>query len=230
MNSPALAKGSTLYDELVRELGIDVAMDRESCEHLASLAPLSHPGDAFSAFTPGKAFAVIGPDDPQLGHPKVRSCKYVMVADSAISVYFHDSGGIPDIIVSDMDGDMRLILDCISRGSTGIIHAHGDNIPLVRKYSQLFRGTVVGSCQVTEHPSIILAPGGFTDGDRAAYLADYLGASEIVLTGFSFNKPVDKPDSDQSRKRVKLKWARIYLDVLARRRGHELSDGEIIRI
>jgi uncharacterized Rossmann fold enzyme len=219
-----------LYADLVKELGIDVSRDIEACVTLASMGNLSSPEKAFSAVHRGSDFAVIGPDDPRMDIPEVAGCRYVMVADSAITVYLMRSGRIPDFIVTDLDGNMAQILECNARGTNAIIHAHGDNIPLVKRYLPLFRGTVVGSCQVVEHPAGIIAPGGFTDGDRAAYIANMLGASSILLTGFSFISPVYKQGSDPSRKGTKLKWAQRYLQDLAMIRGNEMISGPLFRI
>jgi uncharacterized Rossmann fold enzyme len=59
--------------------------------------------------------------------------------------------------------------------------------------------------------------GGFTDGDRAAYLADHLGATEIRTVGFDFDRPNPK-DQPTDVKLRKLAWARRLLEDLGRRR------------
>ena len=61
-------------------------------------------------------------------------------------------------------------------------------------------------------------PGGFTDGDRAAFLADARGADRLVFVGWDF----DDPDVDPL-KRQKLEWAERLLRWLERRRGERFD-------
>jgi hypothetical protein len=42
--------------------------------------------------------------------------------------------------------------------------------------------------------------GGFTDGDRAAYLAYAMGAREIAISGFYPDVPIKRRDSVKARK------------------------------
>jgi len=65
-------------------------------------------------------------------------------------------------------------------------------------------------------PCGLLNVGGFTDGDRGAYLAEELGARRILLWGFD-QRAVDAPDeAARERKRRKLQWAERLLEELAR--------------
>ena len=56
--------------------------------------------------------------------------------------------------------------------------------------------------------------GGFTDGDRAAFLADELGAADLRFVGWDFDDPAVGPE-----KARKLRWAERLLHLLERRRG-----------
>ncbi|MFC6736148.1 hypothetical protein ACFQEQ_07845, partial [Halolamina salina] len=56
--------------------------------------------------------------------------------------------------------------------------------------------------------------GGFTDGDRDAFLADALGAGELRFVGWQF----DDPDVGELKAR-KLHWAERLLYWLETRRG-----------
>ena len=60
--------------------------------------------------------------------------------------------------------------------------------------------------------------GGFTDGDRAAFLADHCGADRLVFPGWDF----DDPDVDGMKAR-KLDWAERLLRLLERRRGERFD-------
>ncbi len=113
----------------------------------------------------------------------------LITADGATTALL-DVDIIPDIVVTDLDGrisDLKLAND---RGAFMVVHAHGDNINRLSSYVPLF-SRILGTCQ-TEPLDIIYNFGGFTDGDRAAFLAEKLGAKEIILVGFDFGKTVGK--------------------------------------
>jgi len=120
---------------------------------------------------------------------------------------------VPDIIVTDLDGDIKAQLELNQRGSIAVIHAHGDNIPEIEKWVPHFTGKVMGTTQ-SEPLHNVHNFGGFTDGDRAVFLADHFGAKEIRLLGFDFDNPVPKPGVDPEIKRRKLAWARKLIDMV----------------
>ena len=73
--------------------------------------------------------------------------------------------------------------------------------------------------------------GGFSDGDRSAFLADYLGARHITLLGFDFNNVNIKPYYDSTaiiRKKIKLEWAKYLLGCLSKLRGTSMHYGDVI--
>ncbi len=151
-----------------------------------------------------------------------------IVADSAIKVYFKQRGP-PDYIVSDLDGDINLIEKSKEEGSKLIVHAHGDNTEKIMKYTRLLDAEVIGT---TQNIPLINIPNffGFTDGDRSAFIAHYLGARNIYLIGFDFDHPSFKEGSDLLRKQKKLKWAKYLLEILAKERNSSLGRSEIMRI
>ncbi|EQD80265.1 hypothetical protein B1A_01068 [mine drainage metagenome] len=61
---------------------------------------------------------------------------------------------------------------------------------------------------------------GFTDGDRSAYIADYLGALSIELIDFDFLRQNGK--SWNRNKEIKLKIARDLLIELEKIRGDKI--------
>jgi hypothetical protein len=123
----------------------------------------------------------------------------IIAADGAVEVLM-DAGIVPDIIVTDLDGNVKKEIDANYKGSLMVVHAHGDNIDKLRKYVPHFKN-VIGTTQ--SHPLYnVYNFGGFTDGDRCVYLARRFNASKIELAGFDFT---DKNVSDFKRK--KLKWA-----------------------
>ncbi len=129
----------------------------------------------------------------------------VIAADEAASVLL-GADVRPDLMVTDLDGRVEDQVKANSEGCVAVIHAHGDNMPAVKKWAPLFRGDVVGTTQSRPFGGI-LNFGGFTDGDRAVFLARHFGASSVRLVGFDFEHPSPK-DENPATKLRKLAWAR----------------------
>jgi uncharacterized Rossmann fold enzyme len=121
----------------------------------------------------------------------------VFAADAACLVLL-SSGIIPDAVFTDLDGATEDYLDMNRDGTLMVIHAHGDNIPLLRYWT-----TQAGPAPPLHNF------GGFTDGDRPVFAAHHLGADRINLVGFD----LDDRDVDPM-KRGKLQWARKLLAVI----------------
>ena len=99
-------------------------------------------------------------------------------------------------------------------GAIAVVHGHGDNGPAVQTWASRFTGTTVATTQSRPSGGLVNF-GGFTDGDRAVYLADHFGAKEIRLVGWDFEHPSPK-DGDLKRKQRKLDWAYILIQNLDR--------------
>ncbi len=137
----------------------------------------------------------------------------LVTADEATSVAL-SRGQRPAIVVTDLDGDVEDQLRANAQGAIAVILGHGDNGPAVREWAPRFTGRTVATTQSA--PSGRLYDfGGFTDGDRAVYLADHFGARQIRLAGWDFEHPSAK-DDDPARKQRKLDWAYILLQNLGR--------------
>ncbi len=137
----------------------------------------------------------------------------LITADEATSVAL-GQGLRPSILVTDLDGDVKDQLRANAEGAIAVVLGHGDNGPAVRSWAPQFSGRTVATTQSV--PSGQLYDfGGFTDGDRAVYLADHFGAKEIRLAGWDFEHPSAK-DDDPVRKKRKLDWAYILLQNLDR--------------
>lgn len=122
----------------------------------------------------------------------------------------------PDVVVTDLDGDIGPQLEASTEGALTFIHAHGDNQDLVRMYAGEFRGPVVLTTQSTPE-NTVFDFGGFTDGDRAVCIAEEFGVRDILLEGFDFDHPMPKDGCDPELKKRKLAWARKILDTVATR-------------
>lgn len=213
------------YGKICADLAIDPQGDADSANILSEILGSSSNLSLLEPFRGGD-FYVVGNGPEMESTLKEIGNGRTIVADSALTEYMRHRGP-PDIVITDLDGDIDSLLDAYNGGSLMIVHAHGDNIPLIRKYSGKFRERVVGTTQVIPLWNVFNFTG-FTDGDRGAFLADHLGAGSIFLIGFDFNRVGDKPGIDRARKEIKLKWARILLEKLATERGTVLGEGPVI--
>ena len=171
----------------------------------------------------GKRALVVGaaPECTYLNH-FINNYDVVIAADGALRCCF-DKEVIPDIVVSDLDG--LSVSDLISFNGVMVIHAHGDNTDRINNYVPILkeRGKLIVGTHQSSTPYVMLDVfGGFTDGDRAAYLANYFNAREIGLVGFNFSGVIGKYSKpyllNDARtwiiKRKKLYWARRLISLL----------------
>ena len=137
--------------------------------------------------------------------------KIVIAADAAARV-MKKGGVIPDIVFTDLDGLDDDVLEMNEAGTILAVHAHGDNMPLVKSWVPKMKGPVVGTTQSTPLENVYNF-GGFSDGDRGVFAAYELGAKSVSLIGFDLDdKSVDPV------KHGKLMIARKLLHLL----GHDI--------
>ena len=134
----------------------------------------------------------------------------IVSAGSATSVLM-DAGILPDIVVTDLDGDVSKQIEASRRGAVTFIHAHGDNADLIMDHAKDFTGPVVLTTQ-SRPDNVIRNYGGFTDGDRAVSIMLALGAETVELRGFDYTSPVLKDGSDPDTKMKKLRWAKRIIE------------------
>ena len=139
---------------------------------------------------------------------------YVLVSADGATTALIEERLVPDIVATDLDGNIDDILLANLRGANIVVHAHGDNLDAVVKFTPFFNN-VLGTTQAQPVGNVYNF-GGFTDGDRAIFLAVALGASEITLAGMDFgdivtkysrpNIPTDVAEADEFKKK-KLVYA-----------------------
>ncbi len=126
---------------------------------------------------------------------------------------------LPDIIVTDLDGNVSDQILANSNGSIIIIHAHGDNISEIKKYLPKLKKDILGTTQINPLAyKNINNFGGFTDGDRAVFLASHFNAEKIYLIGFDFDGRIGKysymENKDINLKLRKLNWCKYLINSL----------------
>jgi len=118
----------------------------------------------------------------------------------------------PDIVVTDLDGEVEPQLAAWHRGAWLVVHGHGDNLERVKQVVPNLRARVIGTVQ-TQAFGKLFNFGGFTDGDRAAFMAYELGASKIYLVGMDLGQKIGRHsgDKDRERKLIKLEVCGEFL-------------------
>ncbi len=203
------------YLEILRDFGFDRGRDEEASRILADLLPSPRAGPRdLGERLHDRVVTVLG-NGPNLKDELGRAEGTIVAADEATTVALH-GGILPDVIVTDLDGQVEDQIEAHKQGALVVIHAHGDNIDALRHWAPSFGPLSLGTTQAEPFDGIHNF-GGFTDGDRAVYLADHFGAREIRLAGFDFDRPNPK-DQPTAAKLRKLAWARRLLDDLRRRR------------
>ncbi|MHC1627024.1 MAG: 6-hydroxymethylpterin diphosphokinase MptE-like protein [Methanoculleaceae archaeon] len=198
-----------LYSEILDYFGFDRAADEEAAEILAGMLQRDDL-EVLRRMTEGALVTVCG-NAPSLGRQLGEITGVVYAADAAAELLY-SAGVHVDAIFTDLDGAADPFPEMNAEGTVVVIHAHGDNIPLLRRWVPDFTGPVVGTTQAAPFDGLHNF-GGFSDGDRAVFAAYALGAREVRLVGFELDDPSVDPV-----KRGKLRWARRLLAEL----GHDI--------
>lgn len=196
------------YREILAYFGFPEEDDLEAARLLAALMTRDDL-PALSALTGGRDVTVCG-NAPGLKRELATVKGVVFAADAAADVL--DAHGIrPHAVFTDLDGATDRLITMNAAGTIVVVHAHGDNMPLLRHWVPRLTGPVVATTQARPLPHVHNF-GGFTDGDRAVFAAHALGASGVTLAGFDCSDPDVDP-----LKRGKLFWAKHLLALL----GHD---------
>jgi uncharacterized Rossmann fold enzyme len=132
--------------------------------------------------------------------------KYVTIAADGAASILMNKGITPDIIVTDLDGNMDDEARAGEFGAIMVVHAHGDNLEALKKEVPRLK-RVIGTTQSKPLKNVYNF-GGFTDGDRSVFLAKEMGARTITLIGFDF-----KDENVTPLKKKKLVWAEKLIKI-----------------
>ncbi|MEW6222585.1 MAG: 6-hydroxymethylpterin diphosphokinase MptE-like protein [Candidatus Hadarchaeota archaeon] len=206
------------YRKIVGRLNIDEKADNLSARALNLLLP-EPKIDELRAVLNGRECVVFGAGpslDEDLAKLSLsgRLEKILISADGATTAVLKYK--TPDVVVTDLDGNIDDQLKAWRRGAWLVVHAHGDNMQEIEKVVPLVKERIIGTTQIKPFERLFNF-GGFTDGDRAAFMAHELGASKIYLAGMDLGEKIGKHSGkkDMTRKRVKLEICKELLAWLA---------------
>ena len=204
----------TRYLSILKELKYSEKKDKESSIILDSILKKTKNIEKVEKLIQGNTVFVIG-SGPSLSIaiPKLKKLKksIKIAADSSLKPLI-DNGIIPDIIVTDLDGNEDAIKKISKTKSIFVIHAHGDNIEKLQMVKKM--KNCIGTTQ-TNPFNKIQNYGGFTDGDRGVFLASHFDAKKIILFGMDFGNQIGKfSNTKRSDRKIKLKKLEIGRDLL----------------
>ncbi len=192
------------YLDILREFKYSGEKDRESAILLNSILRNSDGERKIINLLKARTVFVIG-SGPSLSTAikKLQNYKSAIkiAADSSVKALI-ENGIIPDIVVTDLDGDMEALRKIAKTKSMFVVHAHGDNMEKL-ELAKKFRNCI-GTTQ-SKPLGRLQNYGGFTDGDRGVFLASHYGARKIILFGMDFGDRIGRfSNTKRSERKIKL--------------------------
>ena len=213
------------YRDILKDFGYSRNNDTQSAKLLNSLLQKKTPSIGIRDLIKDKPVFVIGAG-PSLPYciPILKKHKKItkIVADGATKAII-ENGLRPDIVVTDLDGDITSLKKAGSKNTIMVVHAHGDNSEKLHllKYFK----NCVGTTQ-TKPIGKIHNFGGFTDGDRCVFLANHFQAKKIILLGMDFGTRIGKYSKTRVLNRTikikKLRRGKKLLEWLAKKSESQL--------
>jgi uncharacterized Rossmann fold enzyme len=181
------------YIWIASALGLSVLEDYEASRVLdALIRDMAADASDLRKIVEGKLALVIGAGPSIEGDlNKVLNKADVLVAADGASSRLLELGAVPDIIVTDLDGNLNDIYEAWRKGSHVVVHAHGDNVSELKAHVQVFTNRLVGTTQVRP-TGCLYNFGGFTDGDRAVFMCMELGCKAVLMVGMDFSTVVGR--------------------------------------
>ncbi|MFB6160803.1 MAG: 6-hydroxymethylpterin diphosphokinase MptE-like protein [Haloferacaceae archaeon] len=212
-----------VYELVLADLGYDRAADERARDVLAGMV---EPFDADRLAWLADATVAVAGAGPSLTEPAAlerAAAADRVVAASTAADRLRDAGVDVDLLVTDLDKNPETAVELTRAGTPVAVHAHGDNVPALRGWVPACDGDHVLPTTQAAPRGPVVDYGGFTDGDRAAFLADAFDAATLRFVGWDLDDPTVGPE-----KRRKLAWAERLLRWLEYRRGDrfDLFDAE----
>jgi len=213
------------YRDILKDFGYSRKKDTQSCKLLDSLLPKKIPIVKIRNLIENKPVFVVG------AGPSLPSCISILkkykkitkiVADGATKAIIENNLK-PDIIVTDLDGDIKSLKKAGRTNTMMVVHAHGDNVEKIHLVKDF--KNCIGTTQ-TKSVGKVHNFGGFTDGDRCVFLASHFKAKKIILLGMDFGTRIGKYSKtkvpNRTTKIKKLRRGKKLLEWLAKKSGSNL--------
>jgi hypothetical protein len=215
------AEWRIFYKDLLEDFGFSEKEDIKAARILNNLVePL--PLDVLEEKIADKRVCIYGSGNSLEEVEDFPGCTRIAV-DGATS-YLLGKGVVPEVVVTDLDGRIEDLYKANRKGSIMVIHAHGDNIDKIKACVPRFT-RVIPTCQGKPFAGLQNF-GGFTDGDRAVFMAEHLKAREILLYGMDFGGVGKYSFSEDTPvKRKKLKWGKRLIDYLTQKGDVKITEG-----
>ncbi|MFB6302894.1 MAG: 6-hydroxymethylpterin diphosphokinase MptE-like protein [Haloferacaceae archaeon] len=205
-----------VYELILADLGFGRAADEAARDALAERTERFDP-DRLSAMR-GATVAVAGAGPSLEATADAAAGADVVVAAGAAIERLPAVGVGVDLGVTDLDSNPGTVARLTREGVPVAIHAHGDNRARIGKWLPRCDPAFVLPTTQAAPRGPVVNHGGFTDGDRAAFLADAFGADGLRFPGWDLADPDVGP-----MKREKLRWAERLLAWLERQRGERFA-------
>jgi len=204
-----------IYESILDDFGYGRGGDRTARDELAAVA---EPFDHTRVDCTGRTVAVAGAGPSLESETAVAREADLVFAASTATDRLADVGVTVDLMVTDLDKNPGTVADRTTRGAPVAVHAHGDNRDLLAEW--LPETDPEHALATTQAAPVdgVENLGGFTDGDRAAYLADALGAARLRFLGWDFDD-----ETLSAEKARKLRWAERLLAYLEERRDEQFA-------
>ena len=212
------------YRDILKEFGYSRKKDSQSCKLLNSLLTGRTGTSKIKYLIENKPVFIIGAGPSLLSCiPILKKYKKItkIVADGATRAII-ENGLKPDIVVTDLDGDIKSLKKVGRTNALMVVHAHSDNadkIHLVKNFKNC-----VGTTQ-TKPTGRVHNFGGFTDGDRCVFLASHFKAKKIILLGMDFGTRIGKYSKisvvNRNTKIAKLRRGKKLLEWLVQKSESE---------
>jgi len=212
------------YRDILKEFGYSRKEDSQSCKLLNLLLTKKTRTAPIKDLIENKPVFVVGAGPSLLSCiPILKKYKKItkIVADGATKAIIENNLR-PDIVVTDLDGDIKSLKKAGRTNTVMVVHAHGDNsekIHLVKNFKNC-----IGTTQ-TKPVGKVHNFGGFTDGDRCVFLASHFKAKKIILLGMDFGTRIGKYSKvsvvNRNTKIAKLRCGKKLLEWLVQKSKSE---------
>ena len=188
---------SEWYPKICDYLEINPDDDSIALQKILSFVAGNYPSYGLKQHLQGKRIIAIAPgtnleEEIEIYLKKFKSKDDILISADGATTYLHSIDIIPDIIVTDFDGNVKDQLLAQQEGSILLIHVHGDNYQTIQKYvPSISEGNFLLTTQTEALPGSHNFFG-FTDGDRIVCLATIMNSQEIVLLGYDFGPNIGK--------------------------------------